>query len=103
MIIQRLGQPERVPVPPHVAMADLSARMHPCIGPPGSRNPVFARLQPTQRLFDALLHRRLAILPLPPGKRPAPVFDFQGIARHVRRLSDAPGPGKRARPCFFSP
>ncbi len=97
MEIERLAEPERVPVLRQVAMRHLAERVHPGIGAPGGGDARRVRFQLRQRRLDRRLHRRLVFLPLPAGERPAVILDFQGVARHGRGIARAPGRGKPQR------
>ena len=97
VIVQRLGQAERVPFLDHVAMGDLAQRMNPSIGAPCGSNRMRTRLDTGQGLFDCPLHGRLILLPLPSGKRFPLVFNFQRVSGHVPLVQRSAGTGKGAK------
>ncbi len=55
-MVQRLGQPEWIPVFFHVAMGDLSQPMDTCIGAACGGDGVIARFKLGQRSLDCALH-----------------------------------------------
>ncbi len=97
VVVQRLGQAERVPVARHVAMRNLRQRMHARIGAPGGGDAVRAGFQPVQRILDRALHRRLIRLRLPSGKGRAVIFDPEGIAWHGKAHRGFRGPAQSIR------
>ena len=74
MIVQRLGQAERIPLFLQVAMGHLGQRVHPGIRPPCCGNRVRAGFKPRQSRLDRALNRGLIRLTLPPGKGRAVIF-----------------------------
>ena len=93
VVVQRLGQTERVPIGVHVAMGDLSQRVNPCVSASSRANCVGAGFKLGQGIFDRALNRWLVGLSLPSGKGGSVVFDFEGIARHGHLLARDYGAG----------
>ena len=94
MLVQRLGEPEWIPVLFHVALRHLTRGVDASIGAPGGGNRVIARLKSGQRRLDRALNRGLVFLALPPGKGGAVIFDFESIARHGRSPNPALASGQ---------
>ena len=94
--VQRLGQPERVPVTAHVAMRDLSPGVHSRIRPPRRRDVVRPPIEPEERRLQRPLHRGLVGLPLPAGEGGAEIFEAEGVAGHGRGVAGMGQGGKRA-------
>ena len=65
-----------------VAMGNLAGGMDARVGAPGGGDPRRGGVEPPQRRFHRLLHRRLAGLALPAREGGAVIFDLQGKAGH---------------------
>ena len=65
-------------------MSDLPQRMHAGVGAPGAMHDAARAVDGENRLLQPLLHRHAIGLPLPADKRPAVIFDRQGVAGHWR-------------------
>ena len=76
VIIDRLGQPERVPCLVHIAMGHLRQRVHARIGAPCGGYGVGAWFQLCQCSLDRTLNRWLVRLPLPSDEWRTMIFDF---------------------------
>ncbi len=87
MMIERLRQAKWRPILGQIAMTHLPARVHAGIRTTSGGDGVRTRLQTRQSGLDRTLHRWLIGLSLPPGKRRAIIFDFQGISGHAPRLT----------------
>lgn len=82
VMVQSLGQAERIPFFLHVAMGNLPHGVDTCICATGCCNFVLARLKARERTLNRALHRGLISLPLPSGKGASVIFDLESIAWH---------------------
>ncbi len=91
MRVQRLGQPERLPVAGKLGMCHLPRGMHARVGAARAHHHgSLAGVEPRQRCLDRRLHARQCGLPLPAGERAAVVFELQRVAGHAAAPSAAP-------------
>lgn len=84
VIIDRFGQAEGRPIAHHVAMGDLSNRMHTAVRAPCGGNLVRAFFQLGQRILNRPCHRGEIVLALPAVERRTVIFNFESISRHKR-------------------
>ena len=84
MRVDGVAQPVLAPDAREVDMSDLPQRMHAGVGAAGAMHDAARAVDGENRLLQPLLHRHAIGLPLPADKRPAVIFDRQGVAGHWR-------------------
>ena len=82
MVIERLADAERVPCAAQVEMHDLPERMDAGIGAAGRLGHHPLAGEALDRLLEHLLHRKLALLPLPAAEGASVIFEGEAVARH---------------------
>ena len=97
VLVQRLGQAERVPRFFEVCMGDLPDGVDPRVGAPGALHGGWKAGEAFQRLLQPLLDGRAVGLTLPAREGAAVIFEGELVARHDAGLRPFQAGGGRVR------